>query len=199
MNLERRLAAGPPGAPPDAATVTRRADRAGLLDLAYAVIDSPLGSLVAAATPRGIVALRYARDGVEQELVELAARVSPRILAAPQRLEPLRQQLEQYFAGRRRRFDVPLDWSLTAGFTRRVLEVTARIPYGEVATYAQVAATAGHPRAPRAAGNALGANPLAIVVPCHRVVRSGGAVGGYTGGGERKHALLRLEGALDAR
>ncbi|HEX2026616.1 MAG TPA: methylated-DNA--[protein]-cysteine S-methyltransferase, partial [Nitriliruptorales bacterium] len=159
---------------------------------------SPVGPLLAAATPRGLAALRYVRGGVEQELAELAARLSPRILAAPRRLEPLRLQLDQYFAGRRCRFEVPLDWSLAAGFTRRVLEVTARIPYGEVATYAQVAATAGHPRAARAAGNALGANPLPIVVPCHRVVRTGGEVGGYTGGGQRKRVLLRLEGALDA-
>ena len=133
----------------------------------------------------------------EEEVIEdLARRISPRVLEAPARLDPVRRELDEYFEGRRTGFDVPIDWSLTRGFTRGVLSATARIPYGELGTYASVAGAAGSPRAVRAAGNALGANPMPVVVPCHRVVRTGGALGGYTGGVERKEFLLRLEGRL---
>ena len=118
------------------------------------------------------------------------------MLEAPARLDPVRRELDEYFEGRRTSFDVPIDWSLTRGFTRGVLQATARIPFGEVGTYASVAGEAGSPRAVRAAGNALGANPMPVVVPCHRVLRTGGALGGYTGGIERKEFLLRLEGRL---
>ena len=168
---------------------------AGLLDVAYAAHDSPAGRLLLAATPDGLVRLAYL-DGGEQEdavLEQLAARVSPRILSAPRRLDEPRRELEQYFAGTRNRFEVPIDWQLTRGFGRRVLEATARIPFGSVSTYKQVAGEAGSPRGSRAAGNALGSNPIPIIVPCHRVLHSTGGLGGYTGGLERKRMLLAIE------
>jgi methylated-DNA-[protein]-cysteine S-methyltransferase len=118
------------------------------------------------------------------------------VLEAPARLDPVRREFDEYFDGRRQDFDVPIDWSYLAGFTREVLRATARIGFGQVSSYAGVAAEAGSPRAVRAAGNALGANPMPVVVPCHRVLRTGGSLGGYTGGLERKEFLLRLEGAL---
>jgi methylated-DNA-[protein]-cysteine S-methyltransferase len=160
---------------------------------------SPLGELFVATTPRGVVEIAFEPiDDLGPFLARLAERVSPRILQAPGRLDEVRRQLDEYFAGRRREFDLPLDWSLTRqGFGKRVLESTARIPYGEVSSYREVATQAGSPKAVRAAGNALGANPIPIVVPCHRVLRTGGALGGYGGGPERKRALLELEGHLD--
>jgi len=169
----------------------------GLLDVAYATVDSPLGPLVVAATPRGLVRLAYTGSRDEGEVVEdLAGKLSPRILEAPERLDDVRRELDEYFEGRRADFDVPIDWSLTRGFTGKVLRQTARIGYGKTSTYAEVAGRAGSPRAVRAAGNALGSNPIPVVVPCHRVLRTGGALGGYTGGVERKEFLLRLEGVL---
>jgi methylated-DNA-[protein]-cysteine S-methyltransferase len=176
------------------------ADRAaaeGLLDVAYAKVDSPLGPLVVAATPRGLVRLAYTESGSEDEVLEdLAGKVSPRILESPERLDEVRRELEEYFEGRRAGFDLPLDWSLTQGFPGKVLRETVRIGFGKTSTYAEVASGAGSPRAVRAAGNALGSNPIPVVVPCHRVLRTGGALGGYTGGVERKEFLLRLEGVL---
>jgi methylated-DNA-[protein]-cysteine S-methyltransferase len=176
--------------------LTAAAAAAGLLDVAYATFDSPLGTLLLAATPRGLVRLAYLKDGAEEPevLEQLAAGVSPRLLAAPRRLDEPRRELDQYFAGRRRRFEVPLDWRLTGGFGRRVLEATARIPYGATATYKQVATEAGNARASRAAGNALGSNPIPIIVPCHRILHSGGGLGGYTGGLDKKRLLLAVEG-----
>ena len=174
-----------------------RAQSEGLLDVAYATLDSPLGPLIVASTPAGVVRVAYASYSSADEVLEgLAAKLSPRVLEAPARLDPLRRELDEYFEGRRTSFDVPIDWSLTRGFTRGVLQATARIPFGEVGTYSSVAGEAGSPRAVRAAGNALGANPMPVVVPCHRVLRTGGALGGYTGGIERKEFLLRLEGRL---
>ena len=182
------------GEPPD---VAARADEEGLLDVAYASVDSPLGPLVVAATPKGLVRVSYSDfRGEDEVLEELARRVSPRVLEAPARLDGVRRELDEYFEGRRRRFDTPVDWSHLAGFTREVLRATAAIDFGHVSTYAGVAEAAGSPRAVRAAGNALGANPMPVVVPCHRVLRTGGALGGYTGGLERKEFLLRLEGML---
>jgi len=177
---------------------TDRAHAAGLVDVAYTSLDSPLGRLVAAVTPHGLVRLAYEdfNGGVDRIVEHLALRVSPRIVERPAALDPLRRELDEYFAGRRRAFDLPLDWSLTTGFTRRVLQATAAIPFGEVSTYQGVAAAAGSERATRAAGNALGSNPIPIVVPCHRVLRSGGGLGGYTGGVEKKERLLAIEGAL---
>jgi methylated-DNA-[protein]-cysteine S-methyltransferase len=183
----------PPDSPlPD---LTTAAASAGLLDVAYAAYDSPAGPLLLAATPRGLVTLAYIDDPAEEDRVleQLAARLSPRILASGRRLDEPRHELDEYFAGRRRRFDVPLDWALTRGFGRRVLEATARIPFGSVSTYKAVAAEAGSPRGSRAAGNALGANPIPIIVPCHRVLHTTGGLGGYTGGLDRKRLLLGLE------
>ena len=182
-----------------AGAVRRAADRAvadGLADIAYARVDSPLGPLVAAATPRGLVNLSYEdfRGGLDEVLDRLSVRLSPRILEAPARLDEVRRELDEYFEGRRQAFDLPVDWSLTTGFTRRVLQATAAIPFGQVSTYREVAAVAGNPRATRAAGNALGSNPIPIVVPCHRVLRTGGGLGGYTGGLEKKERLLAIEG-----
>jgi methylated-DNA-[protein]-cysteine S-methyltransferase len=167
---------------------------ARLLDVAWATIDSPVGPLVLAATLRGLVRLAFGEDP-EPVAEELAGAISPRILRAPERLDGARRQLDEYFAGRRRRFDLALDWRLSTGFNRRVLRATARIPFGEVATYGQIARSAGNERASRAAGNALGGNPIAIVVPCHRVLRTGGDLGGYGGGLDKKEFLLHLEGA----
>jgi methylated-DNA-[protein]-cysteine S-methyltransferase len=190
----REAAAALPALPPDLA---ERAGAEGLLDVAYATVDSPLGELVVAATPRGLVRLAYANStGADQVLEDLAGKLSPRILEAPSRLDETRRELDEYFEGRRARFDLPIDWSLTRGFTGKVLRRTAQIGFGETSTYAEVASGAGSPRAVRAAGNALGSNPIPVVVPCHRVLRTGGTLGGYTGGVERKEFLLRLEGVL---
>ena len=177
---------------------TARAFDEDAVDVAYARVDSPLGTLVAAGTDRGLLRLAYEdfNGGLDEVLAHLAHRVSPRILEAPARLDAVRRELDEYFEGRRREFDVPIDWSLTTGFTQRVLQATARIPFGAVGSYASVSAEAGSPRATRAAGNALGSNPIPIIVPCHRVLRSGGKLGGYTGGLEKKETLLRLEGVL---
>src|SRR5205823_1211688 len=128
---------------------------------------------------------------------ELAVMVSPRVLEAPERLDEVRRELDEYFDGERDHFDVPLDMQLTRGFTRKVLQATARIPFGSVSTYRDVARRAGNDRAYRAAGNALGANPIPIVVPCHRVLHSGGGLGGYGGGLDVKRFLLRLEHAIE--
>ncbi len=175
--------------------VSRAAARAGLLDVAYATLDSPVGTLLLARTPRGLVRLAYI-DGAEDAVLEdLALRISPRVLAAPDELDQSRRELDEYFAGRRTRFGIPLDWRLTRGFAQRVLQATARIPYGSVSSYKLVAGEAGSPRGSRAAGNALGRNPLPIVVPCHRVLQADGGLGGYTGGVERKRQLLSVEGA----
>ena len=168
---------------------------AGLTDVSYAFEPSPVGELLVAVTPRGLIRIAYgAEERSDSVLEELARRVSPRMLEAPAALDEVRRQLDEYFGGKRTGFDVPVDWRLHDGFSRRVLRATARIPYGELLTYAQVAAKAGSPRGSRAAGNALGSNRIPIVVPCHRVVRTGGALGGYTGGIERKEYLLDLEG-----
>jgi methylated-DNA-[protein]-cysteine S-methyltransferase len=147
-----------------------------------------------ASTARGLVRISFGWSLDPENFVEdLAWKVSPRVLEAPWYFDAVRHELDEYFEGRRTSFDLPLDWSLTHGFGRRVLEHTARIPYGGTSTYRDVAAAAGNERAARAAGNALGANPLPIVVPCHRVLHSGGGLGGYGGGLELKERLLTLE------
>jgi methylated-DNA-[protein]-cysteine S-methyltransferase len=172
-----------------------RADREGLIDVAYATVDAPVGTLLVAGTRRGVVRVAFGEQMPHDKvLIELAEDVSPRVLEAPARLDSIRRQLDEYFEGRRTDFDLPLDWSLSHGFGQRVLRHTARIPYGRVSTYKGVAAAAGSPRGWRAAGNALGSNPIPIVVPCHRVLHSGGGLGGYGGGLERKEFLLKLEG-----
>jgi methylated-DNA-[protein]-cysteine S-methyltransferase len=183
--------------PAELPDVAGRAADAGLLDVAYAIEDSPLGRLVLATTRRGLIRIAYLYAGqtVDEVLAELATRVSPRVLSAPARLDEPRRELDEFFAGRRREFEVALDWRLISGpFSRRVLKATSRIPFGAVSTYKEVATEAGSPRGFRAAGNALGANPIPIIVPCHRVLHSGGGLGGYTGGLDKKRVLLSLEG-----
>ena len=194
----RKAAAELPGGPPEAAErrLVRAAAQAGLLDVAYANVDTPFGRMLVAATSRGLVRVAFPEMPTDVVLEGLSKRVSPRVLEAPERLDEVRRELEEYFEGRRQRFELPLDWSLTRGFHRSVLRTTAGIGYGHVRSYAEVAAGAGSPRAVRAAGNALGSNPIPVIVPCHRVVRTGGGLGGYGGGLERKEYLLRLEGAL---
>ena len=198
-DLERALrdhAARLPAEPPAriGEMVAARAADEGLLDVAYGWVDSPLGRLTVAATPRGLVRLAYPFRDPEAVLQDVARKVSPRMLEAPERLEDVRRELDEYFHGKRRDFDLAIDWSFTGGFVLNVLRATAQIPFGDVKTYTEVATAAGSPRAVRAAGNALGSNPIPVVVPCHRVVRTGGGLGGYTGGLERKEFLLRLEG-----
>jgi methylated-DNA-[protein]-cysteine S-methyltransferase len=196
-DMERALRAALRGesdavAPP---TIVDAAAAAGLLDVAYARLDSPVGTLVLASTGEGLARLAYIDEGQEEAVMEdIAYRLSPRMLSAPRRLDAPRRELDEYFAGRRRTFDLTLDLRLLSAFTRRVLSATAAIPYGEVATYKEVATAAGSPRGSRAAGNALGSNPLPIVLPCHRVLHSGGGLGGYTGGLARKRTLLAIEG-----
>lgn len=175
--------------------LARRADAEGLLDVAFERYDSPLGTILLGATRQGLVRVGLPGEPESEVLDDLALRVSPRVLATIREpLDVARRELDEYFDGRRRAFDVPLDWRLTDGFRRRVLQVTALIPYGETRSYREVATRAGRPAAVRAAGSALAANPLPILVPCHRVLRTGGGLGGYRGGLEAKARLLRLEG-----
>lgn len=179
-------------------SLAARAAAGGLLDVAYGTYDSPLGLLTVFVTPRGLVRLSYPGEPIEAQLDELAALISPRVMAAPERTDAVRRQLDGYFGGTRRDFELPIDWRLLRGFRANVLRATAAIPFGSVSSYRQIAAAAGSPNAYRAAGNALGSNPIPIVVPCHRVLHAGGGLGGYTGGLERKRYLLGLEGVLDA-
>lgn len=176
-----------------------RAAREGLVDVAYGQADSPFGPLTVAATERGLVLLAYPELEVEDVLDRLASEVSPRVLELPTRIDPIRRELDEYFEGRRREFDSPVDWRLVhGGFFEAILRATAEIDYGETVSYREIAERAGNVKAVRAAGNGLGSNPVPIVVPCHRVVATGGGLGGYTGGVERKQQLLALEGSLAA-
>jgi len=186
----------------DIAAVRRATDRVreralaeGLIDIGYATLDTPIGRLLVAATAVGLVRIGFEDEG-DGPLIELSALVSPRIMETPGRVDEARRQLDSYFDRGLRQFDLPLDWRLVGSFGRRVLGRVARVPYGGVESYGDVAVEIGHPRAARAVGNAVGANPMPIVVPCHRVVRTGGALGGYGGGLPRKRFLLELEGAL---
>ncbi|HSZ12857.1 MAG TPA: methylated-DNA--[protein]-cysteine S-methyltransferase [Solirubrobacteraceae bacterium] len=182
-----------------AARVSARISAEGLADVTYAPVDSPFGTLLAATTSQGLVRLAFPEEDVDAVLEGLARRISPRIVESAAPLEPMRRELDEYFSGARREFEMPLDWTLISPFGQRVLRITWDIPYGGVLTYAEVASDAGSPRGSRAAGNALGSNPIPIVIPCHRVLRTGGALGGYGGGLERKRWLLELEGALSKR
>jgi methylated-DNA-[protein]-cysteine S-methyltransferase len=170
-----------------------RAEEKGLVDVAVTTMDSPIGKLLLMATPKGLVRVAFETENRDDVLAEVAEHLSPRILELPRRLDPVRRELDRYFAGTLRDFEVPIDWSLTGEFARKVLRRTARIPYGSVASYGDVAFEVGTPRGARAVGNALGSNPIPVVVPCHRVVRTGGAIGGYGGGLHRKRWLLELE------
>lgn len=175
------------------AVLAARAEAEGLLDVAYRTIDTPVGLLLLAATDLGLVRVAYAREGHDRVLAGLADAISPRILSAPARLDAVARELDEYFAGTRTLFDLPLDRRLSAGFRREVLAHLSDIPYGTTSSYATVARQAGNPKAVRAVGTACATNPLPIVVPCHRVVRSDGAPGGYAGGQATKVALLALE------
>jgi len=197
-DLEAKLSTDIPAPPAPSwdgmrARVADGAEAEGLLDVAYTWADSPVGTLLVAATPVGVVRLAFDTNGWDDVLEDLAARVSPRVLEAPTRLDGVRRELDEYFAGHRTRFDTPFDLALTTRFRREVLAATARIPYGDTGTYTSVAAEAGNARAVRAAGSALATNPVAIIVPCHRVLRSDGTLGGYGGGLDRKELLLELE------
>ena len=174
-----------------------RAAAEELLDVAYTTADSPFGPLRLASTPRGLVRVGLPNQDPEDLLAELAARVSPRVLEAAAPLDEARRELDLYFDGKLTEFALPLDWQLSRDFRRRALRAIARIPYGRTRSYTQIATSAGNERAVRAAGTACGTNPIPVVVPCHRVLRSGGGLGGYGGGLPMKEALLRLEGVLD--
>ncbi len=177
--------------------ITRFAERAaaeGLLDVAYTTTESPFGDLLLASTRRGLVRVGLPSQDADLLLEDLASRVSPRVLEAPERFEQARRQLELYFAGRLRSFELALDWRLSKDFRRRALRAVARIPYGKTRTYLELARSAGNERAVRAAGSACATNPIPIIVPCHRVLRSGGGLGGYGGGLPMKRALLSIEG-----
>jgi methylated-DNA-[protein]-cysteine S-methyltransferase len=177
------------------ARLATAAATAGLLDVAYRTVDTPVGLLLLAATDQGLVRVAYAREGHASVLAVLAEKVSPRILHAPARLDEIAREIDEYFAGNRTGFDVPLDFRLSVGFRRAVLARLPEIGYGKTASYAAIAALAGHPKAVRAVGTACATNPLPVVVPCHRVVRSDGSAGGYVGGPDAKLALLALEAA----
>ena len=177
------------------ARLAEQADRDGLLDLSYRTTDSPIGPLLLAATPAGLVRVAFERENHDAVLAELASAISPRILRSPRGVDDVARQLDEYFAGRRRIFEVPVDLQLSKGFRRAVLEHLREIPYGATESYTVVAEAAGNPRALRAAGSACATNPIPLVVPCHRVVRRDGTYGQYRGGPEAKHALLTMEAA----
>jgi methylated-DNA-[protein]-cysteine S-methyltransferase len=201
-NQLERLLAGREGVEAAAADAARRfAEQAaseGAAQVAYSTIDTPVGTASIAATSRGIISVGLPNRELDDFLSELATAISPRIVEAPGTMDTARRELDEYFSGRRRGFDLALDWRLVpGGFYRKVLRATARQPFGVTATYGEIAAKAGNARAHRAAGTALGSNPLPIVVPCHRVIRSGGQLGNYGGGPELKRWLLTLEGAVE--
>jgi methylated-DNA-[protein]-cysteine S-methyltransferase len=202
-SIEQALMTGPGDTAEQAAAAARRLTERivadGLADIDYAPVESPFGTLYAASTRRGLVRLTFPEEPLDEFLERLARKLSPRIIAAPAALDPVQRELDEYFSGRRRTFDLTLDWALITPFARRVLRKTAAIPYGGHLSYAEVAAEAGSPRGARAAGNALGSNPIPIVIPCHRVLHSSGGLGGYGGGLDRKRYLLELEGALTPR
>src|SRR5689334_6922569 len=188
--------------PSDAETLLRLRDRLGLaadaeglLDIAYTTIDSPVGTLLLAATPKGLVRVAYEIEDHDRVLDTLAQRLSPRVLRAPKRLDPAARELDEYFGRQRRVFDVPLDLSLSKGFRQLVQRHLPEIGYGQTRTYKQVAELVGNPKAFRAVGTACATNPLPVVVPCHRVLPASGASGGYVGGPDAKKALLSLEAA----
>jgi methylated-DNA-[protein]-cysteine S-methyltransferase len=187
-------------ADPDTLTALRHrlglaAEAEALLDVAYTTIDSPLGTLLLAATPKGLVRVAYDIEDHDRVLEALSQRLSPRVLRAPRRLDAAARELDEYFGGQRRVFDLPLDLSLSTGFRQLVQRRLPEIGYGQTCTYRQVAELVGNPKAVRAVGTACATNPLPVVVPCHRVLRADGTPGGYVGGPEAKKALLSLEAA----
>lgn len=191
----------------DAAAKSRRAAgelgsaaaNRGLLDVAVATMDSPVGDLLIAVTPWGLARVAFDIEPRDEVLEEIAERVSPRILASASGTDAWRHELEEYFAHERTRFDLPIDRRLLSAFAWEVMSGAARVPFGETTTYGELADRIGHPRAARAVGTALGSNPIPVVLPCHRVLRAGGKLGGYAGGLDRKTTLLEIEGALPPR
>ena len=184
-----------------AAELARRfaeaAAASGDAEVAFATLDTPVGTTSVACTPRGIVSVGLPNHPLDDFVERLANEISPRVVEAPGKLDLARRELTEFFDGERREFDLVLDWSLVpGGFYRKVLDATAKLPYGAKMTYGQIARDAGNPKAHRAAGTALGSNPLPIVVPCHRIVRAGKDPGNYGGGPELKRWLLELEGSL---
>jgi methylated-DNA-[protein]-cysteine S-methyltransferase len=178
------------------AQLAAAADRDDLLDVAYRTVDSPVGSLLIAATPVGLVRVAFGSEGHDAVLQQLSDRISSRLLRAPKRLDAVARQLDEYFSRRRRTFDVPLDWQLSKGFRRVVLShLAVDVGYGTTASYGTLARLSGSPKAVRAVGTTCATNPIPVVVPCHRVIRADGALGGYRGGPAAKRALLELEGA----
>jgi methylated-DNA-[protein]-cysteine S-methyltransferase len=167
----------------------------GLLDAAYDLVDTPLGTLLVATTERGLCRIAYDAEP-DLEVERLAKAFGVRVLRAAKPIDPARRELDEYFDGKRHSFELPVDVGLIAGFNRRVLDELARVPYGEVVTYGQLAARAERPRAARAVGTVMNRNPIPIVLPCHRVIGANGSLTGYGGGLERKEMLLRLEGAI---
>ncbi|MGO1950601.1 MAG: methylated-DNA--[protein]-cysteine S-methyltransferase [Mycobacteriaceae bacterium] len=186
--------------PAEDADLARLADRLatqahddGLLDVAYRTVDSPVGPLLLAATPAGLVRIAFELEGVDAVLEELATKISPRVLEAPRRLDPVARELDEYFTGTRRDFDLPVDFRLSSGFRRTVQRYLPQIAFGQTETYKQVAEHIDNPKAVRAVGTACATNPIPVVIPCHRVLRSDGGLGGYRGGLEAKTVLLELE------
>lgn len=175
------------------ASLAARADEDGLLDVAYRMLDTPVGRLLLAATTTGVVRVAYESEDLDGVLRSLAGRISPRILETPRRLDEVARQLDQYFGGQRTSFDLPIDLRLSAGFRRSVLSYLPAIGYGETASYQSVAAAVHNPKAVRAVGTACATNPLPVIIPCHRVIRSDGQLGAYLGGAEIKHQLLDME------
>jgi methylated-DNA-[protein]-cysteine S-methyltransferase len=193
-SLERALRAAVTDPTADLAAALARAGAEDLVDVAYATTDSPVGPLLVAATPRGLVRLAFEREDDDAVLEQLAARVSPRVLEVPARLDEVRRELDEYFEGRRDHFELPLDWRLSAGFRKTVLETLYEdVVYGRTVSYLELATMVGNPKASRAVGTAMATNPIPIVVPCHRVLRTGGQLGGYGGGLPAKIKLLELE------
>lgn len=193
MNLEQALRGGPAEAGAPSTDLAARAREAGLLDVAFTHHPSPFGDLLVAATPNGVVAVAYSRED-DETLTRLADRVSPRILESAGPTDELRRQLDEYFERRRRVFELPIDLALAGGFRAEVLAHLAEVPYGQTTTYADLAAESGRPRAYRAVGTTMATNPIAIVLPCHRVLPSSGGLGNYGGGVATKRSLLALEG-----
>ncbi|WP_306205383.1 methylated-DNA--[protein]-cysteine S-methyltransferase [Actinoplanes sp. RD1] len=176
-------------------TLTAAAEAEGILDVSYDVVDTPVGPLLLAATDLGLVRVAYEGEDHDSVLRALAEKISPRVLRAPGRLAEVRGQLDEYFAGRRRTFDVPLDWRLSRGFRQLVLRALPSVEYGHTAPYSTIARLVGNPGAVRAVGTACATNPIPVVVPCHRVIRADGSAGRYLGGPEAKKVLLALEAA----
>ena len=175
--------------------LAQTADERGTLEVAYRIVDSPVGPLLLAATNKGLVRVAYENENFDSVLDSLASKVSPRVMELPEKLDAAAFELQEYFAGIRRTFDLPLDHSLSSGFRRTVQSLLPEIAFGETRTYKEVAELVGNPKAVRAVGTACATNPLPVVVPCHRVLRTDGGLGGYIGGLDAKTALLNLERA----